>query len=111
MRRRILNTMKRLEIVLERDQLPAVQRVLSEHSTGYTVIPDVTGYGHHGVHEDDIVLMVAVVTRDHVDPIVDRLLPILNTCSGVVLITEVQVLRGEHFVPEVKSQLGRAAFR
>ncbi len=55
--------------------------------------------------------MVGVVTRDHVDPIVDRLLPILNTCSGVVLITEVQVLRGEHFVPGVKAQIGRPAFR
>jgi nitrogen regulatory protein PII len=111
MRRRILNTMKRLEIVLECDELPAVQRVLDEHATGYTVIPGVTGLGHHGRHDDDIVLLVTVVTRDHVDPIVDQLLPILNTCSGVVLITDVQVLRGEHFVPEVKRQIGTPAFR
>lgn len=111
MRRRILNTMKRLEIVLERDQLAAVERVLDEHATGYTVIPGVTGIGHHGRHDDDIILLVTVVTRDHLDPILDRLLPLLNVCSGVVVVADVQVLRGEHFVPEVKGQIGTPAFR
>jgi PII-like signaling protein len=111
MRRRILNTMKRLEIVLEREQLAAVERVLDEHATGYTVIPGVTGLGHHGRHDDDIVLLVTVVTRDHLDPILDRLLPLLNVCSGVVVVADVQVLRGEHFIPEVKGQIGTHAFR
>jgi PII-like signaling protein len=111
MRRRILNTMKRLEIVLERDQLTAVERVLDEHATGYTVVPGVTGIGHHGRHDDDLILLVTVVTRDHLDPILDRLLPLLNVCSGVVVIADVQVLRGEHFIPEVKGQIGTHAFR
>jgi nitrogen regulatory protein PII len=106
MRRRILNTMKRLEIVLEREQLPAVQRVLAEHATGYTVLPEVTGFGHHGEHEDDIVLVMAVVTRDHIDPILDQLLPLLHTCSGNVLLSDVQVMRGEYFVPEVRDKIG-----
>ncbi len=105
MRRRILNSMKRLEIVLERDQIPMVCGVLTEHATGYTIIPEVTGYGHHGTHkEGDIVLLVTVVTRDHVDPILDVLIPLLNQRSGVVLITDVQVLRGDHFVPELKTR-------
>jgi nitrogen regulatory protein PII len=106
MRRRILNTMKRLEIVLEREQLPMVCSVLGEHATGYTVVPHVTGYGHHGAREQgDIVLVVTVVTRDHVDPILDILVPLLDQRSGVVLITDVQVLRGEHFVPELKTRV------
>jgi nitrogen regulatory protein PII len=105
MRRRILNTMKRLEIVLERDQIPMVCGVLSQHATGYTIIPEVTGYGHHGTRkEGETVLLVTVVTRDHVDPILDILIPLLNQRSGVVLISDVQVLRGEHFVPELKTQ-------
>jgi nitrogen regulatory protein PII len=104
MRRRILNTMKRLEIVLERDQVEMVCRVICEHATGYTLIPDVRGFGHHGYHEHDMVVIVTVVTRDHVDPILDVLLPLLNRRSGVVLVTDVSVVRGEHFVPELKQQ-------
>ena len=102
MRRRILNTMKRLEIVLERDQLDMACRVICEHATGYTVIPDIKGFGHHGYREGDMVVVVSVVTRDHVDPILDVLLPLLNRRSGVVLVTDVSVVRGEYFVPELK---------
>jgi len=105
MRRRILNTMKRLEIVLERDQLDMVCRVICEHSTGYTLIPDVKGFGHHGYHEGDMVVVVTIVTRDHVDPILDVLIPLLNHRSGVVVVSDVSVLRGEYFVPEIKHRV------
>ncbi len=100
--------MKRLEIVLERDHLPRARAVLDEHATGYTVIPQVTGFGHHGFREDDIVLLVTVVTRDHVDPILDELMPMLNERSGVALISDVSVLNGEYFVPECKDRHLRA---
>ncbi len=107
-RRRILNPMKRLEIVLEREQLPVMQELLDQHATGYTVIPGITGFGHHGFRENQIVLLVTVVTRDHVDPILDQLIPMLNERSGVVVISDVAVLRGEYFVPEIKDQQLRA---
>jgi nitrogen regulatory protein PII len=105
MRRRILNTMKRLEIVLEHDQVDEVRGVLDEHATGYTVIPNCTGFGHHGRRDGDLVLLVTVVTRDHADPILDQVLPLLSRRSGVVVITDVQVVRGEHFVPELKDRV------
>ena len=104
MRRRIMNTMKRIEVVLERDQLEIVCRVICQHATGYTLIPGVHGFGHHGPHEGDMAVVVTVVTRDHVDPILDVLLPLLNQRSGVVLVTDVSVVRGEYFVPELKVQ-------
>ena len=100
--------MKRLEIVLERDQLPAACGILCAHSTGYTVIPEVSGFGHHGPRDRDIVLVVTIVTKDHVDPIIDQLMPLLDQRSGVMLITDVQVLRGEYFVPEIKNKLERS---
>jgi nitrogen regulatory protein PII len=109
MRRRILNTMKRLEIVLERDQLPAACAILRDHATGYTVIPEVTGFGHHGPRDRDNVVVVTIVTKDHVDPIIDQLMPLLDQRSGVMLITDVQVLRGEYFVPELKEKIERGA--
>jgi hypothetical protein len=102
MRRRILNAMKRLEFVLEADQVEAVCAIVCRHATGYTVVPQVTGLGHHGRHEDGLVLLVTVVTRDHVDPILDQVLPLLNRRSGVVLLSDVQVPSGEYFVPELK---------
>lgn len=104
MRRRVLNTMKRLEIVLEQDQLTGVRSVLEKHATGYTMVPTCTGFGHHGFREENLVLVVTVVTFEHIDPILDALLPILDQRSGVVLISDVQVLRGEHFVPEVRDR-------
>ena len=107
MRRRILNTMKRLEVVLEHDQLPAVRNVLDAHATGYTLIPEVSGYGHHGERRGDICVLVTVVTRDHIDPILDQLLPLLDQRSGVVLITDVQVVRGDYFIPECKHRVGQ----
>lgn len=102
MRRRIMNTMKRIEVVLEQDQLETVCRVICQHATGYTLIPGVHGFGHHGPHEASMAVVVTVVTRDHVDPILDVLMPLLDKRSGVVLVTDVSVPRGEYFVPELK---------
>jgi len=107
MRRRILNTMKRLEIVLERDRLDVIRGVLEEHATGYTVIPGCAGFGHHGSRDRDLVVLVTVVTFDHADPILDAVLPLLDRNSGVVLITDVQVVRGEYFVPELKNRVAQ----
>ena len=103
-RKRIYNTMKRLEIVCERDHVPAVRRLLDCHATGYTMIPEVSGCGHHGEREGDIVMLMTVVTLDHVDPILDELLPMLDERSGVVLCSDVSVLRGEYFTPECRGK-------
>ncbi|GAC1571492.1 MAG: hypothetical protein NVS3B7_01670 [Candidatus Elarobacter sp.] len=97
--------MKRLEIVLEHDQIPVVRAILDAHTTGYTTIPGVTGFGHHGERNGDLSLVLTVVTRDHVDPILDQLLPLLDRRCGVVTITDVAVVRGEYFVPEIKTRV------
>jgi hypothetical protein len=44
------------------------------------------------------------VTPDHVDPIVDALLPVLHERCGIVTIGEVGVLNATHFVPELKDR-------
>ena len=99
-RKRILNAMKRLEIVCERECLPAIQMMLDYHATGYTVVPGLSGFGHHGRRDGDIIAVVTVVTLDHVDPIIDQLMPLLDKYSGIVTIGDVNVLRGEYFTPE-----------
>ena len=99
-RKRIYNAMKRLEIVCEREALPAVKMILDCEATGYTVLRDVWGSGHHGERYGDLAMVVTVVTLDHVDTILDQLLPILDRSSGIVSIGDVNVLRGEYFTPE-----------
>jgi nitrogen regulatory protein PII len=102
MRRRIVNQMKRLEIVIEHAQLARVRAVLDEHATGYTVVSNVTGFGHHGCREGGLVMVVTVVTHDHVDPILDALPPVFNERCGIVVMSDVGVLNSENFVPELK---------
>ena len=99
-RKRIYNSMKRLEIVCERERLPALKMILDCEATGCTVVRDVWGSGHHGERYGDLALVVTVVTLDHVDKILDQLLPMLDNSSGIVTVGDVSVLRGEYFTPE-----------
>ncbi|GAC1537439.1 MAG: hypothetical protein NVS2B17_10100 [Candidatus Velthaea sp.] len=94
--------MKRVEMVVENEQLDAVVRVVQKHATGYTIVPDITGFGEHGLHSRDITLLVTVTTEHHLDPLIDAVVPILGSHAGIVLITDVTVLRPEHFIPEVR---------
>jgi len=103
-----MSKMKRLELVVEKTALPGVTRLVEKHATGYTIVPQVTGFGEHGARADDIVLMVVVTTGDHVEQIVDAVMPLLNSRSGIALVSDVAVRRAEHFVPEVRAAQLRA---
>lgn len=108
-RTRPMSKMKRLEMVVEKPTIPTVIKMLEKHATGYTIVPNVTGFGAHGARSDDIVLLVTVTTSDHVDPILESVMPLLNGRSGIVMVTDVAVQRAEHFIPEVRAaQIRRA---
>jgi len=102
-RQRILSKMKRIEIVVESDRVEALVRLVEHHATGYTLIPGATGLGEHGYREQKMVVLVTVVTADHLEAIIDAILPSLNERANIVLITDVTVLRAEHFIPEVRA--------
>jgi hypothetical protein len=95
--------MKRLEIVAEAKRLDDFVRVVQTHATGYTVVPDVTGIGEHGLHQADLALLVTIVTIEHLEAIIDGVLPLLNERANIVTISDVSVLRAEHFIPEVRN--------
>jgi hypothetical protein len=99
---RSMSKMRRLEMMVETTHVPAVLEVIMKHASGYSLVPNVTGFGRHGYHPGDITLVVTITTSDHVDRIVDGVLPLLNQESGVVLVTDVLVARVEHFVPEMQ---------
>lgn len=102
-RQRIMSKMKRVEIVVQNELLEAIVRAVQKHATGYTIVPDVTGFGEHGLRDRDITLLVTVTSEQHLDPLLDEVMPMLGLRSGIVLITDVTVLRPEHFIPEVRA--------
>ncbi len=99
--------MKRIEIVVESVCLAALLRLIEQHATGYTLVPGATGLGQHGYREQDMVVLVTVVTEDHLNAIIEAILPTLNDRANVVLISDVSVLRAEHFIPEVRAAVSR----
>jgi nitrogen regulatory protein PII len=108
-RQRFYSKMKRVEIVVESSRVDALVQLVERHATGYTLVPGATGLGQHGYHEEDVTLLVTVVTEDHLDAIVEAILPSLNETATIVLITDVSVLRAEHFIPEVRAAAKRGA--
>ena len=65
--------MKRMEIVVEASRLDAFIAVIGKHATGYTLLPNAAGLGEHGYRERDMVVLVTVVTEDHLDAIIEGL--------------------------------------
>lgn len=102
-----LHPMKEIKIVVQGDQLKFVTELLDRTgATGYTIINNVSGKGHHGYHEGHLlfndtssqVIVFTVVPEDKVQPILAGLGPLFNRHSGAMFVTDVAVSRREHFV-------------
>jgi nitrogen regulatory protein PII len=103
-----LARMKRIEIVIEGHDLPALRDILRHAgATGYTMIRDVAGLGQGGWHEgrllfnDDagLVMVVAVAPDTAVRRIAEGLRVLFAERPGVTFISDVEVLRAERFAP------------
>jgi nitrogen regulatory protein PII len=99
--------MKEIKIVVQGDQLRFVTDLLDRTgATGYTIINNVSGKGHHGFHEGHVlfndtssqVIVFTVVPEEKVEPILAGLGPLFNRHSGAMFVTDVAVSRREHFV-------------
>ncbi|MEX5215820.1 MAG: P-II family nitrogen regulator [Nitrospiraceae bacterium] len=107
MSRLTLHPMKEIKIVVQGEHLRIVTDVLDRvGATGYTIIHNVSGKGHHGFHEghllfDDTssqVIVFTVVPEERIDPILAGLAPLFNKHSGAMFVSDVAVTRREHFV-------------
>lgn len=110
-----LTKMKMLQVVIPGDRLGAVRELLAVAKvSGYTVIPNVSGMGHHGYHEGRLlfnelnsqVMIVAVVTADRVDPIVSGLEELFSRGSGVVFVSDCAVRRYGYFIAGEQTEKG-----
>jgi nitrogen regulatory protein PII len=99
--------MKEIKIVVQGDQLKFVTELLDRTgATGYTIINNVSGKGHHGYHEGHLLfndtssqaIVFTVVPEEKVQPILAGLGPLFNRHSGAMFVTDVAVSRRDHFV-------------
>ncbi|WP_349358609.1 DUF190 domain-containing protein [Stappia sp.] len=99
-------TKKRLEIVVEapiQDRLIALLDRLQV--TGYTVLPALAGRGHDGEWSREgmvgeagrMIVVICLIDGDRVDGVLDKVFSMVSRRSGIVSISDVEVVRAEHF--------------
>ena len=96
------SSVKKLEIILSGEhQAFATDLLDNADVTGYTIINNLSGKGRHGFHEghlmfneeDVLIMIIAVVPEDLVEPILEGLEPFYSEHSGMVFISDIQVTR------------------
>jgi nitrogen regulatory protein PII len=97
-----LSPLKKLEIILGGEHRPFATDLLDRAGVkGYTIVNNLSGKGAHGFHEghlmfneDDVLIMIiAAVPEERVEPILQGFAPFFNEHSGVVFISDIQVTR------------------
>jgi len=98
--------MKRVVIIIRGDDLHLVEELLVKaRVSGFTIVPNVSGRGHHGLHEGHLLfndmhtldMLFTVVPEDRVDPILAGLGTLFERHSGVVFVSDVWVTRKHYF--------------
>lgn len=101
-----LHPMKEIRVIVSGDNRSFVTEMLDKvQATGYTIIGNLSGKGHHGVREahfmfseqESLVMVMAVVPEDKVEPILAGLRPLFDRHSGVMFVSDVTVSRREYF--------------
>jgi nitrogen regulatory protein PII len=103
-----LHPMKEIRIIIPGDHLSFATDLLDNvKATGYTIIHNISGKGHHGFHTahpmfdetESLVMLMTVVSQDRVEPILAGLKPLFDRFTGVMFVSEVAVSRPEYFSP------------
>jgi nitrogen regulatory protein PII len=98
--------MKEIRIILSGEHMKFATDLLDNvKATGYTIIHNISGKGHHGFHTahamfnemDSLVMLMTVVSQDRVDPILAGLKPLFERYTGVMFVSDVAVSRLEYF--------------
>ncbi|KJV08519.1 hypothetical protein VZ95_17275 [Elstera litoralis] len=95
---------KKIELIVETAYLPAMLAMIdASGATGYTVIRDLLGRGHHGERGREALggngnaLVMVITTAAIADTILTGSQRILGDGFGIVTLSDVQVLRPDHF--------------
>ncbi len=107
-----LHPMKEIRVIVAGEHQAFVTDLLDRvKATGYTIIGNLAGKGHHGVREahfmfseqESLEMIMTVVPEDKVEPILSGLRPLFEKHSGVMFVTDVSVSRQEYFGKKAKS--------
>lgn len=97
---------KRIEIMVEAPLVARVLGLLDERNvSGYTVLPAIAGRGREGSwHRDGlvgqagaVVQIFCIVDESRVDEILEPLFKLVSRQIGIVSVSDVQVIRPDHF--------------
>ena len=96
---------KKIEIVVEAARVRAIIEMIEKAGAkGYTVVSNVSGNGNRGIRDEadlsDVfrnVLIIVVAAEDIAARIVEASQSALENYAGIVVISDVEVVRNEHF--------------
>lgn len=103
----IFNAVKKLEIIVKGEDESFLQNLLqSAGAPGYTLIRDISGKGHEHFHEgrllfndkSSLVMFIAIVSESVIDEVAEGLIPLFEKKSGVMFVSDAQVVRLERFM-------------
>jgi nitrogen regulatory protein PII len=101
-----LHPMKEIRVIVAGEHRAFVTDLLDRvKATGYTIIGNISGKGHHGVREahfmssgqESLEIILTVVPEEKVEPILAGLRPLFDRHSGLMLVADVAVSRQEYF--------------
>ncbi|MFY8039870.1 MAG: DUF190 domain-containing protein [Bosea sp. (in: a-proteobacteria)] len=97
---------KRLEIIVEAPALHRLTDRLNQAGvTGYTIVPVLAGRGSEGTWSAEglagdagrLVMVISIVDAAKADTVLERVYSVLARQIGIVTISDVQVIRADHF--------------
>ncbi len=101
-----LHPMKEIRVIVAGEHRAFVTDLFDKvNASGYTIIGNVSGKGHHGIREahfmfseqESLVMIMTVVPDTKVEPILAGLRPLFDRFSGVMFVSDVAVSRQEYF--------------
>lgn len=104
-----LHALKKIEIIVKGKREMFVQDLLEESGvSGYTIHRNVAGRGESGFHEGyllfndeaSLVMFFAVSDESKIQSIIDGLTPLFEKSSGVMFVSDTQVVRLNKFLAD-----------
>ena len=96
---------KRIELVVETARAKAIIEMIdAAGAKGYTVLQDVAGKGHRGIRDEAHLtglfrntMIIVIASEEIARQIVERSQVLLENYAGIVTLSDVEVVRDEHF--------------
>jgi nitrogen regulatory protein PII len=101
-----LHPMKEVRVIVAGEHRAFVTELLDHVKvTGYTIIGNLSGKGHHGIREahfmfseqESLEMIMTVVPEEKVEPILAGLRPLFERHSGFMCVADVAISRQEYF--------------